>query len=184
MPDRSGLWVAAWTRRVSRVISVSRTTLIGSRQPCNSAITNWGWSTPKPRKPTLLRTASQRSGTIVLTNELLTCSTPATVAAKMATSSVGDESALDTYALSCAVICCVVTKHPSSTAMRQGVILCGRTRFAPAAVEPARRKVARPRSGVGEAGAQRLGDGVRARLRLQLGDDLGDVELGGVRRDA
>src|SRR5437764_720913 len=54
MPERSTLLVAAWTRRESRLISRSRTQLIGSSTPCISAITYDGWHPPEARAQALL----------------------------------------------------------------------------------------------------------------------------------
>src|SRR6185369_3331585 len=127
----------------------------------------------------LLRTPNQRSGTIVFTNPLLIVNPTPTAAAHTERIWIGEE-----------IVCARKTFTLSAIwwVKDTGTLSTLRVPFsATHGAMPRRRAEPDRRSselGVDETGAQRLGDGVRARLRLQLGDDLRDVELRGVCRDA
>ena len=146
------------------------------------------------RKPKLLRTREPAQRHHRLDERAADLNRRPTVAAKMARiSDRRREFALAKYALTCAAICCVNDHGTPFDGDASGRHSRRRRRALapPAHVPTTAGAPGRSRygsvgnaSGVDEAGAQRLGDGVRARLRLQLGDDLGDVELGGVRGDA
>src|SRR5690242_19818599 len=128
----------------------------------------------------LLSTPNQRSGTIVFTKPLLIVNPTPTAAAHTERIWIGEAIVCARKTLTFSAIWWANDTGTLST-MSQGAFS---TTHGAVRRRGARDRRPAPKLGVDEAGAQRLGDRVRARLRLQLGDDLCDVELRGVRRDA